>query len=111
MEKKKAEKKKAHFIEMEDGRLKLVLPENKSYRKPKFNSMPFVMRAMRAALVPEREYHALEIIELVNQCSAGQMLSPSFVGKNAQKLLDTLVRNEKMLKLDGEHYALPPERI
>lgn len=109
MERKKTKKKKAYFEQHDDGSLKLILPPPKT-RKQKFNSMPFVMRAMRAALVPEQEYHLLEIIELVNQCPAGQMLSPSFVGKNAQKLIDTLVRNNKMLKLGGDHYALPPRR-
>ncbi len=99
------EKKKAYFEQRDDGSLKLVLPEPKA-RKQKFNSMPFVLRAVRRALEAGREYHLHEIILLVTEYPAGQMLHPPFRGKHAQALIDRLVRKGKMNQIDGDCYVL-----
>jgi len=98
------------FVEISSGRLEWVNPPPKKGSRMQFNSMPFVMRALRQTLTPEKEYHLSEIILLINESTAGKQLHPPFRGKNAQKLIERLVRNGKIIAGEGG-YTLPPERI
>lgn len=74
--------------------------------KPRFNSMRLVMSVLRYALEPEQEYHVSEMMLLVNESKAGLILHPPFVGKNAQRLLDKLVKNGKITMVREGYYAL-----
>lgn len=77
-----------------------------------FNSMPFVVRVLRNVLNQGEQYHVNEIILLVNESDAGKRLHPAFRGKNAQKLLDRLVRHGKIIRLTDapDYYTLPPTK-
>jgi hypothetical protein len=68
--------------------------------------MKAVMAALKEALEPRCGYCKGEIELLVNEAKAGQRLHPAFRGKNAQTLLDRLVRNKKLTRVGDGFYAL-----
>jgi hypothetical protein len=92
------------FIEIGNGELEWYSPPKKA-SAPKRNSMNAVLSVLRDVMRVGQEYDAGEIVLLVNESKAGQRLHPAFRGKNAETLLDRLVRNDKITRVNG-FYAL-----
>jgi len=96
------------FVETSPGSLEWYDPPywNKTAKR-KCNTQRLVMAALRKVMRQGEEYSLDELILGMNESAAGQKLNPPFRGKNAQTLMQRLVRNGKIDRVGVHFYALP----